>query len=227
MYENAFFHISDEPNFERDFEQYKKCYDYVTKYVPAEKITDAMSEKEFIEKGYAKKPIVELGKVQEVLDSGMKNLWFYYCCGPTNGFYSNRFIAMPLSRTRIMGTQLYKYDVRGFLQWGYNFYYTAGSKKLINPFADTDAGEHFPAGDAFSVYPGENGPYESLRSEAFYQGLQDNRACRLLESLIGREETIKVIDEEVSITLTDYPRSGKGISAIRDRVNQKIEQVLG
>lgn len=225
VYENTFFHISDEPNFERDFEQYKKCYDFMVQYVPQEKMTDAISEKEFIEKGYAKKPVVVTDKAEELLGKDI-DIWVYYCCLPAGNYYSNKFIAMPLGRARILGMQLYKYDIKGFLHWGFNFYYSAGSKKLINPFCDTDADEHFPAGDAFSVYPGADGPLESLRSEAFYQGLQDNRACRLLESLIGREETLKVIQADGEITLTDYPRNSEEIATLRDRVNCKIKEVI-
>ncbi len=226
VYENTFFHISDEPNYENHFEQYKKCYDFMVKYVPEEKMTDAISEKEFIEKGYAKKPVVKTDRAETLLGQDL-DLWLYYCNEPPGNFYSNKFLAMPLGRARIMGMQLYKYDIKGFLHWGYNFYYSAGSKKVLNPFCDTDADEHFPAGDAFSVYPGADGPLESLRSEAFYQGLQDNRACRLLESLIGREETLKVIEEEQEITLTAYPRSSEGITALRDRINCKISEVIG
>ncbi len=225
VFENTFFHISDEPNYERDLEQYKKCYDFVVKYVPEDKLTDAISEKEFIEKGYAKKPVVKTDRAETLLGQDI-DLWLYYCNEPTDRFYSNKHLAMPLGRARIMGIQLYKYDIHGFLHWGYNFYYSGGSKKVIDPFQDTDADEHFPAGDAFSVYPGADGPFESLRSEAFYQGLQDNRACRLLESLIGREETLKVIEEEQEITLTNYPRSSEGIKALRDRINCKINEVL-
>ena len=91
----------------------------------------------------------------------------------------------------------------------------------------TDADEEFPAGDSFSVYPGEDGPYESLRSEAFYMGLQDERACKALEAVIGREETIKVIEESGEITLTKYPYSNEGITAVRDIVNKKLKEIYG
>jgi len=226
VYENSYFHISDEPNFERDFEHYKKCYDFIVKYIPAEKLTDAMSEYEFIERGYAKNPIVKSESVEDFFNRDMRDIWTYTCCEPAGGFYSNRFITMPLGRTRILGIQLYKYGIKGFLHWGYNFYYTAGSKKVIDPFRVTDGGEQFPAGDSFSVYPGADGPLESIRSEAFYQGLQDRGACCLLESLIGREETLKVIDADGKITMSEYPRSNDGILGIRERINLKIEEVV-
>ena len=91
----------------------------------------------------------------------------------------------------------------------------------------TDADEEFPAGDSFSVYPGEDGAYESLRSEAFYMGLQDIRACKALELAIGREETIKIIEEIGELTLTKYPYSNEGITAIRDRINKKLAEIYG
>lgn len=64
---------------------------------------------------------------------------------------------------RILGVQLYKYDIKGFLQWAFNFYYTVLSKKLANPFQTADAYGQIPAGSAYMVYPGEDGPIESIR----------------------------------------------------------------
>ena len=43
VYENTYFHISDEPNYEQHFEQYKKCYDFMVQYVSEDKLTDAIS----------------------------------------------------------------------------------------------------------------------------------------------------------------------------------------
>lgn len=62
---------------------------------------------------------------------------------------------MPSARNRILGALLYKYNAVGFLQWGYNFWYSQFSKHEIDPFTVTDAGKAFPSGDAFVVYPGE------------------------------------------------------------------------
>ena len=54
----------------------------------------------------------------------LKNGWVYYCCG--QGYkVSNRFIAMPAWRNRILGVQLYKYKMEVFLHWGYNFSYSS------------------------------------------------------------------------------------------------------
>lgn len=50
---------------------------------------------------------------------------------------------MPSARNRILGTLLYKYNATGFLQWGYNYWYSQFSKHEIDPLTVTDAGKAF------------------------------------------------------------------------------------
>ncbi len=226
VYDNTYFHVSDEPEYERDYKTYKAEYEMVSKIIPPKKIMDAMGDYRFCEEGLSKKPVVVTSSAEKFIEHGFDDIWVYYCCLPVNGKYSNRLMAMPLGRTRIMGIQMYKYNVDGFLHWGYNFYNSRLSKRAVNPFMVTDADEDFPAGDSFSVYPGEDGALESLRSEAFFAGLQDNAACRLLESCIGREETVKLIESDGEITFNKYPYSNEGITGIRERINQKLEGIL-
>ena len=70
---------------------------------------------------------------------------------------------MPSYRNRIAGLLCYKFGLKGFLQWGYNFYNTQLSLETVNPYACTDGGRAFPSGDPFSVYPEGEGCTESLR----------------------------------------------------------------
>ena len=140
---------------------------------------------------------------------------------------SNRFIAMPSARTRILGVQLYRYNIAGFLQWGFNFYSSVLSRKPIDPFAVTDGCDTFPAGDPFIVYPGENGePLESIRFMVFRQAIQDMRALQLLEKLAGRELVEAIIAEglDEELTLTRYPRDNAYLHTLRQRVNAEIEK---
>ena len=106
------------------------------------------------------------------MEHDIENLWAYYCCGQGNKV-GNRFFAMPHYRGRILGLQLYKYGMEGFLQWGYNFYYSSQSVYEINPYTTTSADRGFPSGDAFTVYPGKNGPLPSARGFVFLDALQD------------------------------------------------------
>ena len=109
------------------------------------------------------------------------------------------------------------------MQWGYNFYYSFHSEKLLNPFIENDGDGLFPAGDAFSVYPGKMGPLASLRLIVFADALNDMRALELLESYIGKEEVVKLIDSRGEITFRDYPKDEDYIISLREKINKLIE----
>ena len=133
---------------------------------------------------------------------------------------------MPLSVTRIIGLQLFKYGIEGFLQWGFNFYNSQCSLRSIDPFAVTDADSAFPSGDSFTVYPGENGAVESVRSEVFYEALQDMRALNLLSNLIGKSSTISLIEKDFGkITFTDYPRGTEYMLKLRKIINDRLDNL--
>ena len=221
------FHVTDEPS-----ESFLPCYlqekGQATPYLEGFKMMDALSEFAFYEQGAVDYPVVasNSGDLPKFLGADMPELWLYYCCGQTKDV-SNRFIAMPSSRTRILGVQLYRYKVAGFLQWGFNFYNSVLSQRRINPYEITDADGAFPAGDPFIVYPGENGePLESIRYMALRQAFHDLRALQLLETLAGRDVVEAVIAEglEKELTLTEYPRNNAYLHRLRQRVNEEIEK---
>ena len=132
---------------------------------------------------------------------------------------------MPPVRNRILGLLLYKYEAKGFLQWGHNFWYAQYSKHPINPFKITDAGGSFPSGDSFMVYPGKNGkPLNSLRHLVFFDAFQDLRALKLLESLTSREYVLNLIEQGLDIPLSfkTYPHEQEWLLGLRERINKEI-----
>ena len=132
---------------------------------------------------------------------------------------------MPLAVTRAIGVQFFKYGIEGFLQWGYNFYNSQFSVRSIDPFSVTDADTAFPSGDAFTVYPYKNGAVESVRSEVFYQALQDMRAMKLLGEMTGKDNAVACIEKEFGkITFSQYPRKTESILRLREIVNKAIER---
>ena len=218
------FHISDEPT-ERDLETYMTAkaaiYDLISDYP----IMDALSHYEFYESGAVKKPVVLIRHLDEFIEHGVEGLWTYTCCAPASGF-SNRFLAMTQSRNRSISLPLYKFNIEGFLHWGYNFYNNSGSSDHINPFLDTSSGGAFPAGDAFSVYPGEGGePLESIRLVSFRQGLEDLAAFRLCESLYSRDEVISALESFLGapIQTNTYINDSAKMQALRDMINNMIK----
>lgn len=227
LQDKVFFHISDEPG-EEILENYKKAREMVLPYIQGFHTIDALSDIGFCEKGLVDLFAPGTNCMEPFLERGMEGLWTYYCTGQWKEV-SNRFMAMPSARTRILGVQLYLYKISGFLHWGFNFYNSQYSIKHINPYAVTDAGEAFPSGDAFLVYPGEGGiPEESIRLMLMQQVMQDVRAFELLESLVGRERVCEIIAEgtDEPITFKRYPKEKEWLLALRERVNAEIEKAI-
>ncbi len=217
--DRCFIHCSDEPSLE-DIKSYKKASDAVRKYFSCYEHIDALSDFDFYQKGLIQTPVPEEGNI-DAFYGKVEKLWTYYCCGQYRNELPNRFFAMPAIKTRILGVLLYKYNCTGFLQWGFNFYYSQHSKREIDPFTETDAGGAFPSGDAFVVYPGENGmPMPSLRQKVFYDGFQDISALKALENKYSREFVLELMEKELgNINFTTYPLVPDTLLAFREKVN--------
>lgn len=221
---STFFHISDEPN-EDQIESYSRAKSTVAPLLEGFPIIDALSDYSFYESGIINNPIPCTNDIESFIEKGFPHPWTYYCCGQ-GGKLSNRFFGMPLSTTRIIGFQLYKYGIEGFLQWGFNFYNSQYSLRSIDPFAVTDADSAFPSGDSFTVYPGKSGAIESVRSEVFFQALQDMRALTLLCDRIGKKRTIAAVEADFGIiTFFDYPRGTEKMLNLRKSVNNYLDNL--
>lgn len=218
----CYFHISDEPNTEQ-LESYKAAKAVVADLLEGYPIMDALSNFEFFKQGIVPLPIPSNDHVEPFIEAGVPGLWTYYCCGQLSGV-SNRMMAMPLWRTRSIGYQFYKYDIAGFLQWGYNFYNTCGSVDPINPFVDA-CGEYWvPAGDTYSVYPAQNGDaLESIRILSFHEALQDVRAMKLAESYYGKDAVVAALEEILGeIKFSRCATDAATILSMREKINDMI-----
>jgi hypothetical protein len=135
--------------------------------------------------------------------------------------------SQPSQRNRVLGVLLYKYEAKGFLQWGHNFWYSQYSKYPIDPYKVTDADGAFPSGDAFVVYPGKDGnPLNSLRHLVFNDAFQDLRALKLLESLTSRKYVLTLIEQglDVPLSFQTYPHEQEWLLDLRERINNKIAE---
>ena len=223
----CFFHISDEPQLEH-LEFYRAAKNSIEDLLDGYVIMDALSDYDFWKMGIVNVPIPCNDHIKTFTENNVPNLWTYYCVSQWNGV-SNRYHSMPACRNRSIGMQIYKYDIVGFLQWGYNFYNNQFSVDEIEPFTDL-SGEHWvPAGDTFSVYPAPHGKvYESLRILVFHEALQDMRAMKLCESLYSKEEVVAAIEETFGQTLAfdTCAKSEATMLAIREKVNAMIKAKL-
>ena len=140
------------------------------------------------------------------------------------------YIAMPSARNRILGVQLFKYKIEGFLQWGFNFYNAQYSDHPINPYLCTDGDGFVPAGDTFQVYPGADGaPEESIRMAVTRDALQDLRAFEMLAELESHAYVVSLMEEklEQSITFDQYPHSAEYLQQLRSKVNAEVMKRVG
>lgn len=218
----CYFHISDEPRQEH-LENYKAAVANVEEVLEGYPIIDALSNYDFYKNKIVKRPIPANNHIEPFLENKVPHLWTYYCCSQYKEV-SNRFFAMPSARNRIIGVQLYKYNIVGFLHWGYNFWNAQFSAFSINPFQVTDCDRAFPSGDPFLVYPGKNGPIPSIRLLVFHEALQDLRAMQYLETLKGKEFVIQLIEEGLSeeITFKQYPKETQYLLKLREKINKGI-----
>lgn len=225
---STIWHISDEPSFDH-VDSYTAAKALVSPYLGDQYVLDALSDVRFYRTGSVEHPVPANNHVHDFIDAQVPGLWTYYCCSQYKGV-SNQFISMPSRRERILGVQMYKYDIAGFLHWGYNYYNSQYSYYPIDPYGTTDADGFVPGGDAFQVYPGADGePIESIRIMVFEQCLADMRALRLLESLTSREHVLELVDAglERELTFSDYPRTDEYLTSLRARVNAEIMEKLG
>lgn len=223
--EHTYFHFSDEPHIEH-LEKYAAASAVARELLKKCHVIDALSEFEFYERGLIRQPIPSTSKVLSFQKKGVSPLWTYYCCDQSQRV-SNHFISMPSDRNRVIGLQLYKYNIKGFLHWGYNFWNSQFSLMDINPYEMTDAMNAFQSGDAFFVYPGRNGEaVTSIRQVVFMEALQDMRALKLLETFMPKGAISAKMDQATEagvLTFKDYPHSAEALLRIREWVNAEIK----
>lgn len=221
--EKTYFHVSDEPHGDQ-LEQYMRCKNLIKPYLKDYPICDALSDYAFYASGASEKPIPAIGCINPFIEHNVPDLWAYYC-GDSGYNITGRMFAMPLGRTRILGVQFWLNNIVGFLHWGYNFYNNQYSYEQIDPFLYTSCEFFAPAGDAFLVYPGDNGEaWESMRLNALREAVEDMRLLDLCAQRIGRDRTVEIIMSEAGGTLTfkEYPDDTNFLYRLRDRLISEI-----
>ena len=114
-----------------------------------------------------------VSSAQAYIDEGIPH-WVYYCCAP-RGPYLNRFMDTPLAKIRMSGWLFYRFRPADSCTGAT----TAGRRleqdAMVDPFTEGAAGmwPGIPYGDPFVVYPGSDGPLDSIRWEVFAESLED------------------------------------------------------
>lgn len=197
----SFFHVSDEPHGEEHRSNYIAARAMLQELAPWMKTMDALSEVEYGREGLTDMPIPSISVTKQYWAEGIPS-WTYFCCGP-RGRFLNRLHDTPLPKQRMAGWLFYRFQRLGFLHWGFNYWYKSQTRQLIDPFCVTDglAWPGWAYGDTMLVYPGANGPLESIRGQVFAESLQD---MALLQTA-GIEPNDKLL--EPLYDFDDFPKT--------------------
>lgn len=217
------FHISDEPT-AKQLESYRAAHSTVADLLEGNIVCDAMFDCSFYEAGLVDQPILSMGYLPEYDAEKCPSIWVYYTGGES--CTTNRKISNTAAATRALGVHMYKYNALGFLHWAYNFYYDVSSIGFSNPMLNPNAYRRFP-GVVYLSYPvnekGRKTAIPSIREKLMAEAMDDLRALRLLESLIGREETVALCEKMLGeITIYTIPRDDE-LLKLREAVNEKIK----
>ncbi len=205
----SFFHISDEPHGDEHLANYRAARAMVRELAPWMKTMDALSDIRFGREGLVDTPVPSISTTRQFVEEGIP-CWTYFCCGP-RGRFLNRLLDTPLAKVRMAGWLFYRFGVGGFLHWGYNYWYKSQTQQLIDPFTVTDglAWPGWAYGDTFQVYPGPDGPLDSIRWEVFAESLQD---YALLQTLgVPRDGALLAPLRDFD----DFPKDGRWLLAAR------------
>ena len=223
----CYFHISDEPS-KDNLDHYMAVKNAIAPMLEGYKIMDALSDVDFYKSGAVRNPVPTTEHAMPFVEEDVKDLWVYYACNQIVG-YSNSYLAMPSWRTRSLGMQLFKYNIAGFLHWGYNYYNNRGSANAINPYIELSGEGWVPAGDTFAVYPGFGGePEYSLRLIVLADAIADVNAMRLCEKYYSHDRIVSEMEKALGdkITFERCALSAKEMLAVRERINEMIAEAI-
>ncbi|MGC9467138.1 MAG: DUF4091 domain-containing protein [Anaerolineae bacterium] len=178
---HSFFHLSDEPHVEQ-LPQYREDREMLRELAPWMDVMDALTDIGFAREGVTDMPVPSIRTALNFVTEGIPS-WCYYCCGP-RGPYLNRLMDTPLAKIAMHGFLFYRWPLQGFLHWGYNYWYESQTRNLIDPYTVQEGRAWWRGwayGDPFQVYPGHDGPVDSLRWEVFGESLQDYRLLQTLD----------------------------------------------
>lgn len=217
------FHVMDEPDVHyrtgADLQarriQYFMASNLVRRYLPNAKTIEAVKTTKFRGAIDIMVPITDgYQNNKEAFDGAIAlgdEVWTYVCCGP-EGHWLNRFLDQPLVNGRLLFWGCAANHISGYLHWGFNqFGCTPNPFKETRGINDCGIGTDFPCGDAFIVYPGEDGPWLSMRLEAERRGAEE--ACLLSNLRALNPEKCEELIHTIFRAFDDY-----------DNAPQKVEE---
>lgn len=215
---SSIFHLSDEPHGDEAKANYLAAKAMMNGLAPWMRFSDAVSDIAFGSEGVIDIPVPSVRTALDFLGAGIES-WCYYCCYPRGG-YIQHLMDTPLAKIAMHGLLFYRWPFRGYLHWGLNYWNLSQTSTPIDPYAVSDAKaweRGWAYGDTFLVYPGEDGPVDSIRWEVFAESLQD---YALLQALgISRDDPMLAPIRSFS----DFPKA----EVWRRRLRRRLFSMAG
>ncbi|WP_165956413.1 glycoside hydrolase domain-containing protein [Kribbella antibiotica] len=140
-----------------------------------------------------------------------KELWLYTAIVPQDR-YMNRFMSYHLDKTRLLPWLIWKIGGVGYLHWGWSYW----ERSQTMDGGGSNGGDHWivrPNKPALDVY-------DSIRSEAQRDGLEDYELLNLLKA--SKPVAAAAIANSLITNTTEYTRSGADVV---DRHRQLLQQL--
>lgn len=188
-------HIADEP-IDENVDSYIEISKFLKALVPDLKVIEACHTHQL--ENMVDIWVPQMNFLRDGLDfyhdqqSKGSEAWYYTCLAP-KGEWANRFVELPLIKTRLLHWVNFKYNIPGYLHWGFNYW---GSRSGIvtgeDPYDDVSgmivsSGNILPGGDCWISYPGYKTIYPSIRLEAMRDGIVDYELLKLYEQKFPEE----------------------------------------
>ena len=222
--DNFVFHVSDEPN-SKHMDTYGPASEFVHKELKGYIICDALAEYEFYESGVVTTPVAATNTADDFIGKA-EDMWIYFTGGLTIENLTNRIIGVPYERQRILGVQMYYYDIKGFLQWGFNAHHNFLCKEIINPYISCDMNKEFTAGTSYLVYPEKDCATPSVRLFIHRETFNDISLLEKLETMVGRERVIEIIEEAMPGINLRYRVTKEQFDTLYNKVIEEIEKSI-
>ncbi|MCB0571296.1 MAG: DUF4091 domain-containing protein [Phaeodactylibacter sp.] len=212
-------HIADEP-IDENFQSYIDIARFIKSLAPDIKIIEATHSKNL--NNLVDVWVPQLNFFADYYDFYKERMgdgdeaWFYTCLAPQEE-YANRFIELPLIKTRILHWINYRYDSPGYLHWGFNFW------RNDDPFGETtgiivESGNVLPGGDAWICYPARDKILSSIRLEAMRDGIYDYELLKM--AAVKDPEKIKELARQVVYRFDLYDMN---VQAFREKRRMLLE----
>lgn len=153
-----------------------------------------------------------------------RQVWWYVCCGPTYPQANFASIEYPFVEGRLLGWLTYRFRSDGLLFWHVNLWPDKPPLATGDTFLDTwqaESSNRMP-GDGQLLYPGEDGPWPSVRLANVRDGIEDYEWLQMLERKKGRAAA-EAVAAELARGMTDFERSPERVRSARARLADEIE----